>query len=66
MYLNKGDCVCLDLEINVVRFSLNFVCNVFCYMGMLYFLYNKVWIGFLKFICEFFVYLNFIIMIEEL
>lgn len=34
MYLNKGDCVCLDLEINVVRFSLNFICNVFCYMGM--------------------------------
>lgn len=34
MYLNKGDCVCLDLEINVVRFSLNFVCNVFCYTGM--------------------------------
>lgn len=44
MYPNKGDCVCLDLETNVVRLSLNFVCNAPCYTGMQYFLYNKAWI----------------------
>lgn len=66
MYPNKGDCVCLDLETNVVRLSLNFICNAPCYTGMQYFLYNKAWIGLLKNICEPFVHLNSTTMIEEL